>query len=145
MGTLFHRNYNSTTSDPSSQDIELTPSDSPAKPSDVNPTQEKSTILPVHRVNHNGHKVTKHIAPDVCEAPDPPKQSLTCERGRVAGKEYTHFTSSRSAGVRQAMPHAQSTSCGRSCPRQSPSDMLEKTSTWRYSYSITLQWFHVPT
>ncbi|KAN0101386.1 putative vacuolar cation/proton exchanger 2 [Hyaloscypha variabilis] len=64
MGTLFHRNYNSTTSDPPSQDIDLTLSGSPAKPATIHPAQEKGTILPIHQVNHNGHRVTKHIAPE---------------------------------------------------------------------------------
>jgi len=146
MGTLFHRNYSSTPSDPQLRDIELTPSDSPAKPAATHPAQEKNAILPTHQVNHNGHKVTKHIAPEVRPAPPPQaiRQSLTCARGKVAGKEYTPFTSSGSAGVRPAMPHEQSTSYGPRCQPQSPFDMLEKTFTWRFSYSTTLQWCHVP-
>lgn len=57
MGTLFQRNSHT-------QDIELTPSDSPAKLAAVNPTHEKQTVLPTYQVNHNGHRVTKHIAPE---------------------------------------------------------------------------------
>ena len=61
MGTLFQRNSHA-------QDIELTPSDSPAKLAAANPTHEKQTVLPTYHVNHNGHRVTKHIAPEVSHA-----------------------------------------------------------------------------
>jgi Ca2+:H+ antiporter len=74
MGTLFHRNYNSTTSDPPSQDVDLTLSGSPAKPATIHPAQEKGTVLPIHQVNHNGHRVTKHIAPEVRQTPMLPNQ-----------------------------------------------------------------------
>jgi Ca2+:H+ antiporter len=62
MSTLFHRNK---TADGASRsdDIEMKNSSS-TEPQTENPTAEKHHILPVHRVNHNGHKVTKHIAPD---------------------------------------------------------------------------------
>jgi Ca2+:H+ antiporter len=41
----------------------LKPSASPTVPETAH-TVEKNNILPTHRVNHNGHKVTKHIAPE---------------------------------------------------------------------------------
>ena len=143
MGTLFQRNKNTSTSDPQSQDIELTPSGSPAKPADVHPAHEKASILPTHRVNHNGHKVTKHIAPEVRQAPELARVMLTRERVRVEGEEYIRFISSRSAGLRRAMPRVRSTSCGPSCQPPSPFDMPERISIWQYSYSIISQWFHV--
>jgi Ca2+:H+ antiporter len=31
---------------------------------DASASVEKSHVLPIHRVNHNGHKVTKHIKPE---------------------------------------------------------------------------------
>jgi hypothetical protein len=128
MGTLFQRTKNISTNDPPSQDVELTPSGSAAKPADVLPTHEKASILPTHRVNHNGHKVTKHITPEVRQACVLTNQTLTCKRVRVAGKEYIRFIFSRSAGLRPAMPRVQSTFCGQLCRPPSPFDMLEKTS-----------------
>lgn len=64
MSNLFQRNPKSTTIEPPTQDIELASLGSPAKPADVHPSHEKHHVVPVHRVNHNGHKVTKYIAPE---------------------------------------------------------------------------------
>ncbi|KAG0650385.1 Ca(2+) H(+) exchanger 2 [Hyphodiscus hymeniophilus] len=62
MSTLLHR-HKATDGDDSQNDIEMKNSTSPTAPPEAH-TVEKHSVLPIHRVNHNGHKVTKHIAPD---------------------------------------------------------------------------------
>jgi Ca2+:H+ antiporter len=62
MASLFQRNRKPEPS-PEAQNTELKPSASPTVPETAH-TVEKNNILPTHRVNHNGHKVTKHIAPE---------------------------------------------------------------------------------
>jgi Ca2+:H+ antiporter len=64
MANLFHRNQRSTTQSQDGQDIEMKASTSPAVPENAHHPPEKHHILPTHRVNHNGHKVTKHITPE---------------------------------------------------------------------------------
>ena len=59
MTSLFHR-HKAPNADNS---VEVKNSTSPTVPPEAH-TVEKHSILPIHRVNHNGHKVTKHIAPD---------------------------------------------------------------------------------
>jgi Ca2+:H+ antiporter len=64
MSNLFHRNQKSTTQSQDGQDIEMKASTSPTVPENAHHPPEKHHILPTHQVNHNGHKVTKHITPE---------------------------------------------------------------------------------
>jgi Ca2+:H+ antiporter len=63
MTSLFHR-HKGADGESSKNDIEMENSTSPTVPAEAHTTVEKHSVLPVHRVNHNGHKVTKYIAPD---------------------------------------------------------------------------------
>lgn len=67
VGALFQRNPKATNNESPNHNADVI---SPATPNIPNvPTEtpsqaEKGEVLPTHRVNHNGHKVTKYIAPD---------------------------------------------------------------------------------
>lgn len=64
MSSLFHR-HKPADGDTSKNETEMqTSSSSPPTVPAEGRTVEKHPVLPVYRVNHNGHKVTKYIAPD---------------------------------------------------------------------------------
>ncbi|TVY42541.1 Vacuolar cation/proton exchanger [Lachnellula occidentalis] len=68
MANLFHRNRQSANSPSAEPAIELKNSADPAIPPQAHTTTtataRKHDFLPTHQVNHNGHKITKHIAPE---------------------------------------------------------------------------------
>ena len=64
MDNLFQRNPKAADSKSPMQDIEMKSSTDPSVPEEAHTTHKKHNILPLHKVNHNGHKITKHIAPD---------------------------------------------------------------------------------
>jgi Ca2+:H+ antiporter len=63
MGGLFQRNSKATNGDSPKHNAGAISSASPDIPAET-PAREEGQVLPVHRVNHNGHKITKYIAPD---------------------------------------------------------------------------------
>lgn len=64
MASLFQRNRDRRANQSAEeQNIELKNSASPTVPAEAH-TVEKHNVLPTHIVNHNGHKVTKHITPE---------------------------------------------------------------------------------
>lgn len=62
MANLFHRNRAPASSESGEQAIEMKSSTEPAIPAEAHTATNKHHILPTH--NHNGHKITKHIAPE---------------------------------------------------------------------------------
>ncbi|TVY27954.1 Vacuolar calcium ion transporter [Lachnellula hyalina] len=66
MANLFHRNHQPTSFPSADPAIELKNSAHPEIPPQAHTTTtaKKHDFLPRHQVNHNGHKITKHIAPE---------------------------------------------------------------------------------
>ncbi|TVY57542.1 Vacuolar cation/proton exchanger 5 [Lachnellula cervina] len=65
MANLFHRNHQPASSPSADPAIELKNSADPEIPPQAHTTtSKKNDFLPIHQVNHNGHKITKHIAPE---------------------------------------------------------------------------------
>jgi Ca2+:H+ antiporter len=63
MGGLFQRSPKATNDESLKHNAGVICSAHPDIPAEA-PSHEKGQVLPVHRVNHNGHKVTKYVAPD---------------------------------------------------------------------------------
>lgn len=64
MGGLFQRSPKAVSDQSQGRDGDVNRSPKPTTSADAFTAQEKGQVLPVHRVNHNGHKITKHIAPE---------------------------------------------------------------------------------
>jgi Ca2+:H+ antiporter len=64
MSNLFQRSRKPANTDSAGQNIELKSSADPTVPQEAHTANKKHHVLPLHQVNHNGHKVTKGIAPE---------------------------------------------------------------------------------
>lgn len=64
MDGLFQRNTRVTNDESPKQNGEVNGSTDPSIPAEALSPHQADQVLPIHRVNHNGHKVTKYIAPD---------------------------------------------------------------------------------